>query len=119
MEIKVTDTINVTPVCTQTHTCPAGTAYWQVDYQYKGMVVHTATTGAIYGQPNPIAMLDYEHTDKRTVRDGDPALGEGWTKQGEVRVLSNGNHGDYAATEYTRTQTHRAAILAAISQLAE
>jgi hypothetical protein len=62
MKIKITDKIAVNVRVNMTNQCPAGTAYYSIDYMVDGFCIHTATTGAIYGEPNVIAMLDREFT---------------------------------------------------------
>lgn len=66
MKIKIGNHVVGVKV-TQGQVCPAGTSYWYVDYTVDGVAVHTAKTGAIYGQPNALAMLDndvkvFDHT---------------------------------------------------------
>jgi hypothetical protein len=58
MKIRISDQITVEPIVQQGMVCPAGTAYWTIDYRLAGLTIHSATTGAIWGSPNVIAMLD-------------------------------------------------------------
>jgi len=118
MRIKVEEGIEVGVEITQKGTCPAGTAYWVVDYMVDGVCIHSATTGAIYGNPNPLAMLDREYTWHEThyqdVPDADPK------PEGEIaqaRKISVGTSGNRPAWFEERHQTHRQAIINSIAQL--
>ena len=62
MKIKINEEIAVEVKITQKQTCPAGTAYYNIDYLIDRICIHSAATGAIYGEPNPIAMLDRNYT---------------------------------------------------------
>ena len=75
MRIKINDQLSVQPVVTRTTICPAGTAYWHIDYVVDGICIYTVTTGAISGQPSPITYLDYDH--ERWM----PCEGEGWVRR--------------------------------------
>lgn len=110
MKIKVNDKIAVESRSIQTMTCPAGTAYWHVEYRYNGMVVHTAHTKAIWGNPDTIAMLDHEYEVSiplATEPKGDAAKGR--------RIRNYG--GD--KFEEVISVTHRQAIIAAVDQLVD
>ncbi len=50
----------------QTMVCRAGTAYWRVEYIYAGSVILGVTSGAIWGQPSPIAALDWDNNGVTT-----------------------------------------------------
>lgn len=77
----------VTSRVTQATTCPAGTAYWVVDYAIREVTIYTAHTGPIFGSPSPIALLD--QTIERWLPCADPntpgyfTLADG---QGQVRI---------------------------------
>lgn len=46
----------------RTQSCPAGTAYWKIEYLHSdGSVIYTIGSDAIYGQPSPLAALDWSH----------------------------------------------------------
>lgn len=123
MKVKVTESIEVEVQVTQKSTCPAGTAYWQVDYMVDGLCIHSASTGAIYGNPDVIAMLDREYPiyeyhyqdvpDPDPVPTGDAAIGRNIT---QVTVGKGGKPSREAWCEETLL-THRQAIIDAYNQL--
>lgn len=104
MKIKINDTITVTPIITQTSTCPAGTAYYEVDYQVDGITICTAFMGPMWGSPNPIALLDadYEYTVYQAPDVDHP-----------VRGTCNGKQMWWE----TRHTTHRQRIIDAMAQV--
>ena len=69
MRIRITDNVLVDVVVTQTTRCPAGTAYWIVQYCIDDLPIYTVHTAAIYGQPDAIAILDQDH-ERRRLSDG-------------------------------------------------
>jgi len=94
--------------------CPAGTAYYTIDYLIDGVCIHSATTGAIYGAPNPIAMLDrfftwneYHYQD---IDNPDPEP-EG------IAGIKKGTTGGRPAWWIEKSKTHRQAIIDAVSQI--
>jgi len=103
MKIKINDKITVEAITTKTHECPAGTAYWQIDYRINGETVYSCSSGAMYGQPSPIAALDWER--------------EVWDKSILVRRWIDGATGEKKTGDYVK-RTNRELLLAAIAQLA-
>jgi hypothetical protein len=100
MKIKINENLIVDTICTQTTTCPAGTAYWRIDYRINGETIYSCSSGAIYGQPSPIEALDWE-------RDvWDRTLAGNWTCNGKPQI------GNY------RKATNRALLMEAVAQLA-
>ena len=118
MKIRVNDKIVVDVKIIRTMVCPAGTAYHTIDYLIDGVCIHSATTGPIYGDPNPIAMLDrfytwseyhYQdipHPDPQPIGD---AVGG--------KKIGCGTSGGRPAWWEEKSQTHRQAILIAASQI--
>ena len=61
MKIKING-IELETRTLQTQSCPAGTAYWKIEYLHSdGSVIYTIGSDAIYGQPSPLAALDWLH----------------------------------------------------------
>jgi len=118
MKIKVNEKIVVEVKITQTQRCPAGTAYWTIDYLIDGVCIHSATTGAIYGSPNPIEMLDRWYTWTETHYEDLPSpdpmpIGD----NAKGLKLSRGSSGGRPAWWVERSKTHRQAIIEAIEQI--
>jgi len=105
MKIKINSQITVEPIIIRTYTCPAGTAYWQIDYRHNGITIHSAHTKAIYGTPNPVAMLD-EQYERRVECTADTPGAVKWSN------CDTGDH--YMVTSHP---THRQSIEQAIAQL--
>jgi len=61
MKIKI-DNAEISIQVISKMVCPSGRAYWKIDYMYEGICIHSVHTGAIYGNPNPVAMLDETYT---------------------------------------------------------
>ncbi len=118
MKIKVAEGIEVGVAITETSRCPSGSAYYTIDYLIDGVCIHSATTGAIYGNPNPIAMLDrlYTWTEEhyQDVLNPDP-VPEGDERKG--RTISGGTVGSRHAWWEEFSQTHRQAIIKAAAQI--
>jgi hypothetical protein len=95
MKIKINDTLTVEAVCTQTATCPSGTAYWRIDYRINGETIYSCSSGPIYGKPSPIEALTWE----RKIWDA-TLPGSRYTTPGDFRTGTNRDH-----------------LLAAVSQL--
>ena len=112
--------VDLDVIITQKYVCPAGTAYWQIDYCIDGICIHSASTGAIYGSPNPIEMLESEFTWNEThyqdILNPDP-VPEGEERQG--RKIGVGTSGDRQAWFETKSKTHRQAIIDALEQIVE
>lgn len=110
MKVKVAEGIVVEVQTIQKQTCPAGTAYWQVDYLVDGLCIHSATTGAIFGNPDVIAMLDreYEVTDYhyQDIENPDPK-----PEHKKGMFLGEGTTSGRPAWWQTRKITHRQAII--------
>jgi len=116
MKVRVNEKIVAEVKITQTTVCPAGTAYYTIDYLIDGVCIHSATTGAIYGAPNPIAMLDriyslneYHYQD---IDNPDPEP-EG------ITGIKKGSSGGRPAWWIEKSKTHRQAIIDAASQIVE
>lgn len=125
MKIKVNEKIAVGVKITQKMVCPAGTAYYSIDYMYESpngekICVHSAGTGAIYGEPNPIAMLDrtfsWSEPHFQDIPDPDRKP-EGEAARG--RKICVGRHGGRNAWWDEREKTHRQAIIDAVAQIVE
>lgn len=118
MKVKVNEKIAVDVKITQTMVCPAGTAYYTIDYLIDGVCVHSATTGAIHGAPNPIEMLDrmytYSEYHYQDVLDPDPEPTGDNAKYQAIRV---GTSGGRPAWWEEKGKTHRQAIIDAVSQI--
>jgi hypothetical protein len=110
-------TINGVPLtitATQTSTCPAGTAYWQVEYRRTGdqLPCYIICTGAIYGRPDALAMLDATHELNESIlpADVDPAVARSAT----VYESGQPDH----VTHLWR-ETHRATLLRRVAMLTD
>jgi len=103
---------------TQKMLCRAGTAYHQIDYTYRGICIYSVSTGAIYGQPNPLGILDvaYEWSipHYQDIPEADP-MPEGENRVG--RTIKRGTFGGREAWWEVHTKTHRQAIIDAIAQI--
>ena len=120
MKARINDQIVVEFKITQTTVCPAGTAYYTIDYLIDGICVHSATTGAIYGAPNPIEMLDrmytYSEYHYRDVLNPDP---EPTGDNAKGRAIKFGSSGGRPAWWEEKGKTHRQAIIDAVSQIVD
>jgi hypothetical protein len=118
MKIKVNDEIVVEVKITQKQTCPAGTAYWNIDYMINGVCIHNAATGAIWGNPNPIKMLDdeYEWTEHhyQDISNADPIPVDRIGKK-----ISVGTSNSRDCWWEQKSKTHRQAIIDAVAQLVD
>ena len=118
MKIKVTEEIAVGVKITQTMVCPAGSAYHTIDYLVDGICIHSATTGAIYGEPNPIAMLDRSYSSQtihyQDIPGPDPKPAELGTT---ARPGGSGTIGERPAWWDQISKTHRQAIIDAVAQI--
>jgi hypothetical protein len=118
MKIKVDGKTAVEVKITCTMTCPAGSAYHTIDYLIDDICIHSATTGAIYGEPNPIAMLDRSYSSQeihyQDILNPDPKpAGLGNDGQGG----GSGTIGNRPAWWYQISKTHRQAIIEAVAQI--
>jgi len=120
MKLQVAPGIVVGVEVTQKQVCPAGTAYWRVDYTVEGVCIHSAATGAIWGRPDVIDLLDteyiyniYHYTD---ITNPDP-LPDSDNREG--RVVRVGTSGNRPAWWEEITTTHRKAIIHAYTQIVE
>lgn len=120
MKVRVNEQIVVEVKVTQTMVCPAGTAYYTIDYLVNGLCVHSATTGAIYGSPNPIEMLDrmytYSEYHYQDTPNPDP-MPEG--EDAKNRIIKSGSVGGRRAWWEEKGKTHRQAIIEAVAQIVE
>ena len=118
MKVKVNEKIAVEVKITQTMQCSRGTAYYTIDYMIDGICVHSATTGAIYGAPNPIAMLDRYYTwseyHYQDIPNPDPRP-EGDAEKG--RKIGFGTSGGRTAWWEEKSMTHRQAIVNAVAEI--
>lgn len=100
----------------QKHACPAGTAYYKVEYLHQGVCIHAAHTGPIYGRPNPLELLDdcynWTETHYEDIPDADP-VPEGDARQG--RTIKHGEYGGRPAWWEICGKTHRQAIIDAMA----
>ena len=118
MKIRINENIAVGVKILQTMICPAGTAYYTIDYLYEDICVHSANTGAIYGEPNPIAMLDQGFTWKephyQDIDNPDP-------KPEDIGCRNHpggaGSYGGRNAWWEEKAKTHRQAIIDAVAQI--
>ena len=111
MKVRINSEITVDVKVTQTMVCPAGKAYWQIDYIVDGYCIHSATTGAIYGSPDVIAMLDRKYTYSVEHDMSDPVP----TGTDHKIRYWHSERGDFWAEEFAAT--HREAIIKACNQL--
>jgi len=118
MKIKANDQITVDVKVTQKQVTPAGLAYWQVDYMVDGMCIHSATTGAIHGNPDVVAMLDreYDYTVYHYQDIANPDA-EPTGEDRKNRRLGGGTSSNRPAWWENFNTTHRDAIIKAYGQL--
>lgn len=120
MKIKVTEKIIVEPQIIQKSTTPSGNAYYQIDYLYQGFCIHSAATGCISGNPNPIDMLDRKFTVNQyhfqDVPNPDPQpTGDDY----KGRTIKVGSSDSRPCWWEEIGKTHRQAIIEAIEQIVE
>jgi hypothetical protein len=112
MKVRVNEKIVVEVKITKTMECPAGTAYYNIDYMIDGVCIHNATTGAIYGAPNPIEMLDRQYTwteyHYEDIPNPDPR---------PAKYTGAGSSNGRPAWWIEKSKTHRQAIIDAVSQI--
>jgi hypothetical protein len=105
---------------TKKQTCPAGTAYWQIDYLYRGICIHSAGTGAIWGNPNPIEMLDRKFTVNQyhyqDIPTPDP---QPVGKDYEGRTIKVGSSDGRPCWWEEVWKTHRQAIIESLEQIVD
>ena len=124
MKIKVNEKIAVEPQIIQKSTTPSGNAYWKIDYMYNGVCIHSAATGCISGNPNPIEMLDRKFTVNQyhfqDVPNPDP---QPVGKDYEGRTIKAGSLSEGGPSRPCWWEevgkTHRQAIIEAIDQIME
>lgn len=116
MKIKINEQIVAEVKITQRQVCPAGTAYWGIDYQIDGITVHSATTGAIWGEPDPIAMLDRVFERRINLAMGEDGP-EGYRKGGCGTVYRGCNDKGHEEQTWILELTHRQAIIEAVAQI--
>jgi hypothetical protein len=119
MKIKVNDKIVVDVQVTQKGPLtPGGLAYWQIDYMVGGVCIHSATTGAIHGNPDVVAMLDrqYDNTIYHYQDIPNPDNEPTGDERKNRRIGSGTSSGRPAWWESIEI-THRDAIIKAYSQL--
>ena len=125
MKIKVNEKIAVGFAITQKSTTPSGNAYWQIDYLFNGICIHSAHTGPISGNPNPIDMLDRKFTVTQyhfqDIPNPDP---QPMGKDYEGRTIKAGsvNPGGSSSRPCWWEEigiTHRQAIIEAVDQIVE
>ena len=118
MKIKVSNEIAVEVKITQKQTCPAGTSYWNIDYMIDGVCIHNAATGAIWGEPNPIKMLDDEYAwseyHYQDTSNPDPVPAD---KDRIGRNIGVGTSNSRNCWWEVKSKTHRQAIIDAVSQI--
>lgn len=117
MKIRVNEKITVNVKVTMTTQCPAGTAYWTIDYLVDGLCIHSATTGAIYGQPDVIAMLDRVFTRSSEYHYQDIDNPDPIPESSSNRKVHNGTANGHPAWWMDESLTHRQAIVEAYSQI--
>jgi hypothetical protein len=122
MKIRVNDTIaveiKITPKNYTTREYLTG-GYYNIDYLIGGICIHNAATGYISsGEPNPIAMLDQPYTIReyhyQDISNPDPQPTDGIMYGKTISVGSVAGRPCWWAE---RDVTHRAAIIAAVSQI--
>lgn len=113
MKIKISNNVTVDVRVVTTMVCPAGTAYYRVEYCINGLCIHAAHTGAMHGTPNVIEMLDGKHvwteTHYQDIPNPDP--------KPEDRKVCAGSSGGRPAWWEEKSKTHRQAILDALDQI--
>lgn len=103
---------------TQKMVCPAGTAYHVIDYTYRGVCIHSASTGAIYGKPNPISMLDQTYTiNEEHYQDVDHPDPQPHGYNPAERTIKVGSINGRPAWWEEKDKTHRQAIIEAMAQI--
>lgn len=119
MKIKI-DNAEIGVQVTQKMVCPAGTAYWQIDYMFEGVCIHSAHIGAIYGSPNPVATLDWTYMIRpieyhyQDISAPDPQPTDGMMYGKRIKVGSvNGR----PAWWVEKGKTHREAIIESLGQI--
>lgn len=118
MEIKINDKITVEVKIIKTSDCPAGSAYYTIDYLIGGICIHSATTGAIYGNPNPIAMLDRYFTyNEYYYQDVNNPTPKPTDNDAVGRTIGSGTVGKRPAWWEEKSKTHRQAIIEAVNQI--
>lgn len=109
MKIKINETTAVDVRVIQTTVCPAGTAYYRVEYLKDGLCIHAASTKAMYGSPDVIAMLaqTYEINEYHSMDEP------------QEPGCHAGTVGGKPMWWITREVTHRQAIVDALAQIVE
>jgi hypothetical protein len=97
--------------CTLTRACPAGTGYWSVDYLLDGVCVHKASSGAIWGRPDVVAMLDSVIGGMRRVPVGAEGAKHFRQDAGKVGYWHTCEAAEAEMAEMADTRTHREAIV--------
>ncbi|HRQ68408.1 MAG TPA: hypothetical protein P5031_07575 [Candidatus Syntrophosphaera sp.] len=120
MKIKVNNDIVAEVRIVKKMVCRAGAAYWTVDYMIDGVCIHSADTGAIYGEPNPIAMLDrsidWIEPHYQDIPDPDPMPADLGTPSNPG---GSGSYNGRPAWWTNKSKTHRQAIIDAAAQIIE
>lgn len=113
MKIRINDTVNTDVRIIKMQVCPAGTAYYRVEYLIDGICIHAVNTGAMYGTPNPIELLDGQHCwteyHYQDIPNPDPKPSD--------RPVGSGTAGNRPAWWEDKAKTHRQAILDNLSQV--
>jgi len=122
MKVRVSSEIIVGVQVTQKQVCPAGTAYWQVDYMVGGVCIHSATTGAIWGNPDIVAMLDREYEIReehyQDIPNPDPKPeNEDESQKMGWNTIGSGTIGGRPAWWQNKMISHRQAIIDKYNQL--
>jgi hypothetical protein len=117
MKIRVTDKIIVDVQTTMTMRCPAGTGYWDINYLVDGQCIHCATTGAIYGQPDVIAMLNRVFTRTSAYHYQDIDQPDPIPAATSAQKVCRGSCNGRPAWWTDEAVTHRQAIVEAYSQV--
>jgi hypothetical protein len=118
MQIKINDDVVVDVRVITRMVCPAGTAYYRIEYLVDGLCIHAASTEAMYGTPNVIATLDYAYewteTHYQDIPNPDPRPKDDKVNGKNIR---SGSSGGRPAWWIVKTKTHRQAILDALAQV--
>ena len=117
MKIRITDKIVVDVKTTMTMQCPAGTAYYTIDYLIDGFCIHSATTGAIYGNPDVVAMLDREFSKPKEYHYQDIENPDPRPETTKTRKIFSGTVNGREAWYEEISISHRQAIIDAFDQL--
>lgn len=120
MKIRVNEKVAVEVRVIESATCPAGTAYYVIEYCIDGICIHKAYEGPMYGRPNPIKTLDntYDY-DVVHYQDGDYQDEQPNGESTKNRKIFSGSYGGRSAWWEKLSKTHRECIIENFSQIVQ